>query len=156
MEKAYQNVETPDEALERVRNIPGLSAQQLEDAANWATNQNHYRAEFGKKWVREKRSAIQAESKELDDLIFMVNQDSSKLRERLGKRELADTAEGFKETRRLAAMLTEYEARISALRTTHETAERVWEDPAAWYHEFFNRWTALRDRVPTIEQAIYR
>lgn len=154
MEKVSSRIETPEEALERVMNMPGLTPQQIQNAKNWVNNQTRVRSAFGKDFVKRRRDHLNARSKELDDLIFSTNQAANEISDQVRKGVLT-SAEGLKETRALNRHLAYYENEIAGLDSTVAVVDAVSADPAAYFHSFFGKYPSIAHQVSHIEEALY-
>lgn len=148
-------IQTPDEQLEVVLSTPGLTANQIERAKNWAINEKKRRETFGMEWVKEARARNEARAKQVAADLYEVRNAYNDLKKRASRGEYESLNDLFRETDRLRVQIDHDERAIEAMQSTEELADLVAGDPVAYFTSFYSRFSSLADRVPTISEALY-
>ena len=146
----------PDDQLDSFRYQPGVTPNEVTQAEHWAQAENVRRRNFGLDWAR--RAEVRngevstATGRELRDLTRQA--DDVVARAESGDYESLDDL--FNELDNLRRAFIHHERAISALAITEQTIAEVKEDGATYFHEFFERYPALADRVPSLADELTR
>jgi hypothetical protein len=148
-------VPTPDEQLSVVLNTPNISPAQVDFARKWAAAENERRANFGRGWVKDATARNAQRARGLADAIHVDTQLANDLYDRARRGDFAAVDELFAEGARIRQRLRRYEQATVAIETTEETIGLVAADPVSHFYDFYGRYSALAEGLPTLAQALH-